>query len=85
MERLDGSDEGFISSAGDLIFNTEPGVWDNSQVFGGGDCWYGLGVGWVMGREGVSDEMGGITSGKVLTFGGVEVQLPIFVPADADV
>ncbi len=29
-----------------------------------------------MGREGVSDEMGGVTNGKVLAFGGVEVQLP---------
>ncbi len=38
-----------------------------------------------MGREGVSDEMGGITNGKVLAFGGVEVQLPISGPAGADV
>ncbi len=30
-----------------------------------------------MGREFVSDEMGGVTNGKVLAFGGVEVQLPI--------
>ncbi len=44
-----------------------------------------MGVGWVMGREGVSDEMGGITNGKVLAFGGVEVQLPISGPAGADV
>ncbi len=29
-----------------------------------------------MGREGVSDEMGGVSNGKVLAFGGVEVQLP---------
>ncbi len=29
-----------------------------------------------MGPEGVSDEMGGVTNGKVLAFGGVEVQLP---------
>ncbi len=28
---------------------------------------------------------GGITNGNVLAFGGVEVQLPIFGPADADV
>ncbi len=35
--------------------------------------WYGLGVGWVRRREGVSDEMGGVTDGKVLAFGGVEV------------
>ncbi len=27
-----------------------------------------------MGREGVSDEMGRVTNGKVLAFGGVEVQ-----------
>ncbi len=38
-----------------------------------------------MGREGVSDEMGGITNGKVLAFGGVEVQLPISGPAGTDV
>ncbi len=55
------------------------------QVFGGGDCWFGLGVGWVMGREGVSDEMVGFNNGKVLAFGGVGVQLPITGPADADV
>ncbi len=30
--------------------------------------------------EDVSDEMGGVTDGKVLAFGGVEVQLPIFGP-----
>ncbi len=47
--------------------------------------WYGLGVGWVRGREGVSDEMGGVTDGKVLAFGGVEVQLPIFGPDSAAV
>ncbi len=34
-------------------------------------------------EEGVSDEMGGVTNGKVLAFGGVEVQLPIFGPASA--
>ncbi len=28
-----------------------------------------------MGREGVSDEMGGVTNGKVHAFGGAEVQL----------
>ncbi len=38
-----------------------------------------------MGREGVSDEMGGVSNGKVLTFGGVEVQLPTPGPAGADV
>ncbi len=38
-----------------------------------------------MRREGVSDEMGGVTDGKVLAFGGVDVQLPIFGPACADV
>ncbi len=38
-----------------------------------------------MGREGVSAEMEGITNGKVLTFGGVEVQLPISGPAGANV
>ncbi len=38
-----------------------------------------------MGWEGVSDEMRGVTTGKVLVFGGVEVHLPISGPADADV
>ncbi len=38
-----------------------------------------------MEREGASDEMGGVTNGKVLAFGGVEVQLPIFGLADTDV
>ncbi len=41
------------------------------------------GIGWVRGREGVSDEMGGDTDGKVLAFIGVEVQLPIFGTASA--
>ncbi len=36
-----------------------------------------------MGREGVNDEMGGVTNGKVLAFGGVDVQLPIFGPPGA--
>ncbi len=34
-----------------------------------------------MGREGISDEMRGVNNGKVLAFGGVEVQPPIFGPA----
>ncbi len=38
-----------------------------------------------MGREGVSDEMRGVTNEKVLAFGGVEVQLPIFGPTGAAV
>ncbi len=38
-----------------------------------------------MGREVVSEDMGGITNGKLLAFGGVEVQLPISGPAGADV
>ncbi len=38
-----------------------------------------------MGRASVSDEIGGVTNGKVLAFGGVEVQLPISGPAGADV
>ncbi len=38
-----------------------------------------------MGREGVSDEMWGVTDGKKLAFGGVEVQLSIFGPASAAV
>ncbi len=37
----------------------------------------------VRGREGVSDEMGVVTNGKVLALGGVEVQLPIFGPDSA--
>ncbi len=36
-----------------------------------------------MRRDGVSDEVGGVNNGKVLAFGGVEVQLPIFGPAGA--
>ncbi len=51
----------------------------------GSDCWYGLGVGRVMGREGVSDEMGVVTNGNVLAFGGVVVQLPTSGPAGGDV
>ncbi len=46
---------------------------DNSQVFSGGNFWNCLGVGWVMGREGVSEKMGGAFNWKVLAFGGVEV------------
>ncbi len=38
-----------------------------------------------MGREGVSDEMGGVTNGKVLAFGGVDAQFPITRPAGADI
>ncbi len=38
-----------------------------------------------MGREGVIDEMRGGTTGKALSFGGVEVQLSIFGPAGTDV
>ncbi len=53
-------------------------------MFGGGDCRYDLGVVWAMGREGINDEMGGITNENVLAFGGVEVQLPIFGPAGAN-
>ncbi len=29
---------GFFGSTDDIIFSTEPGVKDDSQVFGGGDC-----------------------------------------------
>ncbi len=36
-----------------------------------------------MGREGVNDEVEGVNNGKVLAFGGVEVQLSIFGPAGA--
>ncbi len=45
-----------------------------------------VGMVWVLGSLlGVSDEMGGVAYEKVLAFGGVEVQLPISGPADADV
>ncbi len=36
-----------------------------------------VGMVWVLSGLSVSDKMGGITNGKVLSFGGVEVQLPI--------
>ncbi len=39
----------------------------------GGKGRYCLGVGWVMGREGGSDELREVPNGKVLDFGGVEV------------
>ncbi len=55
------------------------------KIIGGGDCWYGLGVEWVLGQEGVSDEIEGVTNGKVLAFGGFEVQLPIPGPAGTGV
>ncbi len=76
---------GTIGSADDIIFSTEPGAKDNSQGFGVGDCWYSLSVGCFIEREGVSDEMGGVTNGNILAFGGVGLQLPIFGPAGADV
>ncbi len=38
-----------------------------------------------MRREGVSDEIGRVTNGKVLAFGWVKVQPLIFAPAGADV
>ncbi len=62
---------GFIGSAEHIIFNIEPGVLDNSQVFSGGSFWYCLGVGWVMGREGVSDEMVRVINVKALTLVGL--------------
>ncbi len=55
------------------------------KIIGGGDCWYGLGVEWVLGLEGVGVEMGGVTNGKVLAFSGVEVQVPIPGPAGTGV
>ncbi len=30
---------GFLGSTDDIILSTEPGVEDDSQVFGGRDCW----------------------------------------------
>ncbi len=38
-----------------------------------------------MGGEDVSDEVRGVTNGKVLAFGGVEVQVPNFGAPGADV
>ncbi len=69
---------GFIGSADDI----EPAVPRFLVVETVG---IGLDAGWVMVREVVSDEMGGVTNGEVLAFGGVEVQLPIPGPAGADV
>ncbi len=54
-------------------------------MFSGGNFWYCLVVGWVMGRESISNKMGGFTNEKVLAFSGVEVQLPIFESTSADV
>ncbi len=62
---------GFIDSADNIIFSTEPSVLENSQVFGGGNCWYGLGTGGTKWGE--------------LPMGGAEVQLPMSGPADTDV
>ncbi len=33
-------------------------------MFGDENFWYSLGVGWVMEREGVNDEMVGVTNGR---------------------
>ncbi len=45
---------GFIGSADDMFFRTEPSVQDNSQLFSGGNFWDGLVFGWTTGRESVS-------------------------------
>ncbi len=37
-----------------------------------------MGVGWVLRREDVSDEIEGVGNWNVLSFSGIEVQLPIF-------
>ncbi len=55
------------------------------MVFGGVDFCYVMVFGWFIVGEGASDEMEGVINGKVLVFGGVEVQLPIFGPAGAAV
>ncbi len=47
--------------------------------------WYCLGVAWVMGQEGVSDEMGWVTNGKAHGFGGTEFKLSNVGPTGADV
>ncbi len=45
-----------------------------------------FGIAWVgFGTGGCRDEIGGVTSGKAVAFGGVEVQLQIFGPTGADV
>ncbi len=36
-----------------------------------------VGMVWVLGGLSVSDEMEGVTNGKVLAFGWAEIQLPI--------
>ncbi len=43
-----------------------------------GYLWCSLGVGWVMGREGVNDE-------EAFTFGGIETSRPIFGPSNTGV
>ncbi len=53
----------------------QPGV---SQAFNGGNFWDCLGVGRVIGQEGVSDEVGEITNAAKLTFGGALAWLLIF-------
>ncbi len=54
-------------------------------MLSGETFWYCLVVGWVIGRESISNKMGAFTSEKVLAFSGVEVQLPIFESTSADV
>ncbi len=54
---------GFIGSTDGIIFSTEPEVYDNSQALSGENLWDYLGVGWVMGPEGVSAKIGGATNG----------------------
>ncbi len=50
---------GFTGSADDNIFSTEPSAQDSFQALSGGNYWGCLGVGWIMGREGVSDKWEG--------------------------
>ncbi len=62
---------GFIGSADDIIACTEHCVYDNSQVFGGGNFWDCLGVGWVLRREGVSDKFWELLVGSCSPFVGL--------------
>ncbi len=52
---------GFIGSANDIIFSTEPAVQGCSQVFNLGNFWDCLGVGWDMGQEGALTKCVGVS------------------------
>ncbi len=63
-----------LTSALSLVFKKLP------RSLSAGNFWDCLGVGWVMEQEGVSVKIAEVFNGKVLAFGGFEVQLPIFGP-----